>query len=230
MGRTCTVGIMTVAIAAPSAAWAGDELPRYRLEPGMELSYQESSTFGHQNGMHINDQESTAWIARRNGDGSVRVVLRQGSRFTATSAIDTFKSLFKKQVKPPMEYHFGYFDLFPDGRLGPDAELGCRITPASLFPRLPDDDAKAKTGWSQRDEERKSYQEPMSKLKGHRPDKIVVHLSGQTGRGKPLTCPPTMTSTRPCGPECDRAGTNGEPPRPCRHVPSTSIMSVLEHR
>ncbi len=176
------------------------------------------------------DQERTAWIARRNGDGSVRVVLRQGSRFTATSAIDTFKSLFKKQVKPPMEYHFGYFDLFPDGRLGPDAELGYRITPASLFPRLPDDDAKAKTGWSQRDEERKSYQEPMSKLKGHRPDKIVVHLSAQTGRGKPSTCPPTMTSTRPCGPECDRAGTNGEPPRPCRHVPSTSIMSVLEHR
>ncbi len=194
MGRTCTVGIMmvgimTVAIAAASAARAGDELPRYQLEPGMELSYKESSTFRHQNGMHIDDQESTAWIVRRNGDGSVRVVLRQGSRFTATSVVDTLKSLFKKQAKPPMDYHFGYFDLFPDGRLGPDAELGYRITPASLFPRLPDDDAKAKTGWSQRDEERKSYQEPMSKLKGDRPDKIVVHLSGQTGRGQTVDLP-----------------------------------------
>ncbi|HKI18301.1 MAG TPA: TlpA disulfide reductase family protein [Isosphaeraceae bacterium] len=157
MGRTCTVGIMmvgimTVAIAAASAARAGDELPRYQLEPGMELSYKESSTFRHQNGMHIDDQESTAWIVRRNGDGSVRVVLRQGSRFTATSVVDTLKSLFKKQAKPPMDYHFGYFDVFPDGRLGPDAELSYRITPASLFPRLPDDEAKAKAGWGQRHE------------------------------------------------------------------------------
>ena len=111
MGRTCTVGIMTVAIAAASAARAGDELPRYRLEPGMELSYKGSSTFRHQNGMHIDDQESTAWIVRRNGDGSVRVVLRQGSRFTATSVVETLKSLFKKQAKPPMDYNFGYFDL-----------------------------------------------------------------------------------------------------------------------
>ena len=133
---------------------AGDELPRYRLEPGMELSYKGSSTFRHQSGMHIDEQELTAWVIRRNGDGSVRVVLRQGNRFTATSAsaVDTLKSLFKKQSKPPMDYNFGYFDLFPDGRLGPDAELGYRISPASLFPRLPDDEAKAKAGWGQRDE------------------------------------------------------------------------------
>ncbi len=157
MGRTCTLGIMTagimtVAIAAAATARAGDELPRYRLEPGMELTYKGSSTFRHQNGMHIDDQESTAWIVRRNGDGSVRVVVRQGSRFTATSVVDTLKSLFKKQAKPPMDYNFGYFDLVPDGRLGPDAELGYRITPASLFPRLPADEAQAKAEWGQRDE------------------------------------------------------------------------------
>jgi len=29
----------------------------------------------------------------------------------------------------------------------------------------------------------------MSKLKGHRPDKIVVHLSGQTGRGQTVDLP-----------------------------------------
>ncbi len=157
MGRTCAVGIMmvgitTVAIAAGTTARAGDELPRYRLEPGMELSYKGSSTFRHQNGMHITDDESTAWIVRRNNDGSVRVVVRQGSRFTATSVVDTLKSLFKKQARPPMDYNFGYFDLFPDGRLGPDAELGYRITPASLFPRLPDDEVQAKAEWGQRDE------------------------------------------------------------------------------
>ena len=51
-----------------------------------------------------------------------------------------------------MEYNVGYFDLFPDGRIGPDAELGYRIDPASLFPRLPDDETQAKAGWGQRDE------------------------------------------------------------------------------
>jgi hypothetical protein len=48
--------------------------------------------------------------------------------------------------------HFGYFDLFPDGHLGPDAELGYRIDPASLFPRLPADASEAKRGWAQHDE------------------------------------------------------------------------------
>ena len=90
--------------------------------------------------MHVDDQETTAWVVRHNSDGSVRVVLRQGNRFTATSAVDFLKSLFMKQDKPPMKYHLGYFDLFPDGRLGPDAELGYEITPASLFPRLPADE------------------------------------------------------------------------------------------
>ena len=131
---------LAAAIAMGCVARAGDELPRYRLERGMELSYKGSSTFRHQNGTHQDDTETTAWVVRRNGDGSVRVVLRQGSRFTATSAsslVDSLKSLFKKQDKPPMEYQLGYFDLFPDGRLGPDAELGYRIAPASLFPACP---------------------------------------------------------------------------------------------
>ena len=116
MGTTRKSGIMTaavaMAIAAAGAARAGDELPRYRLEPGMELSYKSSSTFKHQNGMHIDEEETTAWVVRRNDDGSVRIVIRQGSRFTATSVVDTLKNLFKKQDKPPMEYHIGYFDLF----------------------------------------------------------------------------------------------------------------------
>ena len=35
----------------------------------------------------------------------------------------------------------------------------------------------------------KSARLMMSKLKGHRPDKIVVHLSGQTGRGQTVDLP-----------------------------------------
>lgn len=158
MKATRRGGITVVAIAtafvAVGAAQAGEELPRYRLEPGMELSYKGSSTFKHENGTHLDDQETTAWVIRRNGDGSVRVVLRQGSRFTSVSdsVVETLKGLAKPKDKTPMEYHLGYFDLFPDGRLGPDAELGYRIAPASLFPRLPDDEAQAKAGWDQRDE------------------------------------------------------------------------------
>ena len=181
MVTTRRAGIMTVvamAIAAAGAARAGDELPRYRLEPGMELTYKGSSTFRHQSGMHIDDEETTAWVVRRNDDGSVRVVLRQGSRFTATSVVDTLKNLFKKSDKPPMEYHLGYFDLFPDGRIGPDAELGYRIIPATLFPRLPETRQQAKAGWGQRDE-RMGLEYP---------------LLGAAGRARRLDLPRRATS------------------------------------
>jgi thiol-disulfide isomerase/thioredoxin len=154
MGAIRRSGVMTAAIVAAVAvaARAGDDIPRYRLQPGMELSYKGSTTFRHQNGMHINEDELTAWIVRRNGDGSVRVVLRQGSRFTATSLAESLKGLFSKQAKPPMEYNVGYFDLFSDGRIGPDAELGYHISPATVFPRLPDDATQAKAEWGQRNE------------------------------------------------------------------------------
>jgi thiol-disulfide isomerase/thioredoxin len=156
MGSTRGAGMIVLAAAAVAmaagAARAGDELPRYRLEPGMELSYKGSSKFRHQSGMHLDDQETTAWVVRRNADGSVRVVLRQGSRFRATSTADSLKDLFKKQDDSPMEYDLAYFDLSPDGRLGPDSELGYRIDPASLFPPLPADEAQGKAEWGRHDE------------------------------------------------------------------------------
>ena len=153
-GSTVMAAAITAAIVVTGVVRAGDELPRYRLQPGMELSYTGTTTFRHQSGTHNDDQETTAWVIRKNGDGSVRVVLRQGNRFTATSSAYSDKGPLNKQPKPPMEYHVGYFDLFPDGRLGPDAELGYRISPAASFPRLPDDEtqAKAKGGWGQRDD------------------------------------------------------------------------------
>ncbi len=152
MGMTRGVGITLAAIAVTFAARAGDDLPRYRLEPGMELSYKGSHTFKHQNGTHGEDLELTAWVVRRDGDGGVRVILRYGSRFRSTSssasAAESFKSLFRKPE--PMEYHLGYFDLSPDGRIGPGAELGYRINPATLFPHLPDDQEQARAVWGQR--------------------------------------------------------------------------------
>jgi thiol-disulfide isomerase/thioredoxin len=151
-GSGVMIAAITAAFAVTGVARAGDEVPRYRLEPGMELSYKGTSTFRHQSGMHVDDMETTAWVVRRNGDGSVRVVLRQGNRFTATSTADPQKGLDTKQPKPPMEYNVGYFDVFPDGRLGPDAELGYRISPPTLFPRLPEDKLQANAEWRQRDD------------------------------------------------------------------------------
>jgi thiol-disulfide isomerase/thioredoxin len=147
-----TTAAITATIALTGLARAGDAGPRYRLTPGMELSYKGTSAFRHQNGTHSNDSETTVWVVRKAGDGSVRVVIRQGSRFTATSSADSAKGSPSKKPEQPMEYNIGYFDLFPDGRIGPDAELGYRISPATLFPRLPDDDLQAKAGWDQRDD------------------------------------------------------------------------------
>src|SRR5271156_3098513 len=105
MNTTSGLGVMTAAIATAIAVTGmADEVPKYRLVPGTELSYKGTSTFRYQNGTHIDESETTAWVVRTNGDGSVRVVLRQGSRFTATSIADTVKSLFKNTPKRPMEY------------------------------------------------------------------------------------------------------------------------------
>ena len=76
----------------------------------------------------------------------------------------------------------------------------------------------------------KSARLMISKLKDHRPDKIVVHLSGLTGREQTVDLPTDHDIDQTLRPWMRPSGDKGEPPRPCRHVPSTSIMSVLEHR
>jgi hypothetical protein len=78
LGLTTTA--VTAAISLTGVARAGDEVPKYRLEPGTELSYKGSSTFRHQSGMHIDDQELTAWTVHRNDDGSVSAVLPRMGR------------------------------------------------------------------------------------------------------------------------------------------------------
>jgi len=143
------VGVLALACESGEAK-AGEELPRYRLEPGMELTYKGSSLFRFEGGAHLDDTETTAWVLRRNEDGSVRILVRQGSRFTAArdSESASEESLRKKAEEGEMRFVVGYFDLFPDGRLGKDAELAFRIRPDSVFPRLPDDQAQASAGWS----------------------------------------------------------------------------------
>jgi thiol-disulfide isomerase/thioredoxin len=143
------LGVAIVAVWGASAL--ADEVPRYRLEPGMELKYKGSSSFRHQNGSHDNESETTLWVVRKNGDGSVHVVISEGSRFSATSNRDSSKGEAKAKPKSPMDFSLGYFDIFPDGRIGPDAELGYRISVPALLPRLPDDAKQAEAGWKERD-------------------------------------------------------------------------------
>jgi thiol-disulfide isomerase/thioredoxin len=151
-GSTVILAGLMAVVAATGLAHAGDAVPRYHLQPGIELTYKGTSAFRHQNGTHKSDSETTAWVVRQNSDGSVRVVVRQGSRFAATSNAELAKTSAPKKPEPAMDYNIGYFDLFPDGRIGPDAQLGYTISPAALFPRLPDDEAQARAGWAQRDD------------------------------------------------------------------------------
>jgi thiol-disulfide isomerase/thioredoxin len=133
-------GVSTVR-AGDDAPGAG-AVPRYRLEPGMELSYKGSSTFQYQNGSHGTESEAVARVVGRNADGSVRVVMREGTRFLQTSSDQA------PREKPAMEYNVGRFDLYPDGRIGDGAEVGYRINPATYFPPLPSDRAQGESGWA----------------------------------------------------------------------------------
>jgi thiol-disulfide isomerase/thioredoxin len=143
MGAT----MILAAVLATGAAAEGEELPRYRLEPGMLLTYKGSGRSNYTQMTSAEESETKAWVVGRNPDGSVRVVMRQGSRYASArdgEALDL--------AKEPMDYDFGRIDLFPDGRLGPSAEIGYRIRPRTIFPRLPEDRAQAEAGWFVADE------------------------------------------------------------------------------
>jgi peroxiredoxin len=132
---------------------AAEELPRYRLKVGQELTYHHSGEFnykvGERSGVHRNDDTWDVRVLRQNADGSWRLLLH----LTTTFWVD-------KQKKPEPQHYLGCCDLFADGRLGPDANLGYRINPTNLFPRLPADAAALAKGWDglfERDASRTRY-------------------------------------------------------------------------
>src|SRR5262245_13067628 len=56
-------------------------VPRYKFEPGQELTYRTTSTLKYGEGKVARERGSrtdwTVWVVRRNDDGSFRLVIRQ---------------------------------------------------------------------------------------------------------------------------------------------------------
>lgn len=133
--------------ATLAARATADDLPRYRLKPGMVISYEGRSTLNYGSDTFLEELDTTAWVVRRNPDGSCRVVIRIGSRLRGVDSPDGGKD--RNRALPPMDYKLGYFDLLPDGRIGADADVNIDVDPAICFPRLPGDPAPGE--WRQRD-------------------------------------------------------------------------------
>jgi thiol-disulfide isomerase/thioredoxin len=130
--------MLSAAVSSPGAA-----VPRYTLEPGQVLTYEETETF---NARSYNSDYRMAWqfwVVGRNDDGSWRVVARQSiktkrERSSAPSESDSVT--------------FARFDLHPDGRIPRCPTLGTRLDPAQVFPRLPGNEDQASAGWQERDD------------------------------------------------------------------------------
>jgi peroxiredoxin len=135
-------------LAGAVALCAADEpkaaaLPRYRFQIGQELVFDSSSSFKYGEGDRAGSLDThsvwTVWVVRSNADGSHRLVLRQ--RTTTSQSIGG-----KKYDRPP-QTQIVYADVFPDGRVLPNATIQYRGHPGSVFPPLPRDAAEAKAGW-----------------------------------------------------------------------------------
>ncbi|HEY7158593.1 MAG TPA: TlpA disulfide reductase family protein [Gemmataceae bacterium] len=132
---------------APSSVQSGEEetVPRYRLKVGQELIYRSRYEFhfgsGSSAGTHQVKVDWQVWVVRKNDDGSWRLVLRNSQVFASA------RGSAKPTTERPANVYMGYCDLFDDGRLGRESELGYRLKPQTLFPRLPADILTDDRGW-----------------------------------------------------------------------------------
>jgi peroxiredoxin len=139
------LSILWLGLFTGSAAFAAEDLPRYRLEVGQQLSYKQTSEFKYENsrgpGVYTITTDWDVWVVRANKDSSWRIVLHS-----------TRKAFRKVTGTKPYTYSnatstLGYCDLFPDGRIVNNDSLGYTIHPETLFPRLPADTAALTKGW-----------------------------------------------------------------------------------
>jgi thiol-disulfide isomerase/thioredoxin len=139
--RTRCYRIACVLVACGFSVRAEDAaiLPRYRLLPGMELTFKGTSDFKYQNGAFHYRTDTTAWVVRKNDDGSYRIVVRESHTMDREGD-------FKQKGEPDIS--LVSFDLFDDGKLGSKTNLGYSFDPSSIFPRLPDTSEQLRPGWS----------------------------------------------------------------------------------
>jgi peroxiredoxin len=131
-------------LTTPLTAFSADpKLPRYRFEPGCELSFRSSLVFHSGKGLNAAQltarSDWTVWVLRANTDGSFRLVAREKNVMSQTRDGKTYGE--------PAETHIGYADVFSDGRLLMNKTILYQGNPGTLFPPLPPDAARAKASW-----------------------------------------------------------------------------------
>jgi peroxiredoxin len=131
------------ALAVTAGARADDSLPRYRFQPGQEMTFRSNSEFkygeGDKAGMHGTRSEWTVWVLRANPDGSYRLILRDKDVMVMGHG--------NQKNERPAETHMAYADVFPDGRVTQNKSIRYHGDPEGIFPRLPANTAEAKAGW-----------------------------------------------------------------------------------
>ncbi len=156
MTKTYLFGIVATLIASLTAFAAdGESLPRYRFQPGQELTFRSSSVFSPLNERQRIMQSSdwTAWVLRDNPGGSFRLVLREKNVLS--------QMVEGKKKERSSETRFTYADVFPDGRILMNKTIQYRGHPGTLFPKLPGDAAQAKAGWESAQDDDKTTFKPL---------------------------------------------------------------------
>jgi hypothetical protein len=147
-GTDCMVNQIKIAVAviwavAGAAATTDGGVPRYRFEPGQELTYRIDWTIRYtapdRTALHDDFTDAVARVVRKNGDGSYRIVVswRETNSKTANAGL---------VVTGPWNSVF-CLDVFPDGRELP-IQNRVGAMPGMLFPPLPRNAGELKDGWT----------------------------------------------------------------------------------
>jgi thiol-disulfide isomerase/thioredoxin len=122
------------------AADAANAVPAYHLEVGQELNYKDDTETkrgeGKKKSGYTIHTDWKASVVGKNTDGSYRVVVRSAQ---------TYK--FDGRSSGAPHASFGYFDVFPDGRIISNPTVGVLLDPSSLFPKLPENAQQVAAGW-----------------------------------------------------------------------------------
>src|ERR1700722_7318284 len=97
-----------LAVTATVFARADEALPRYRFQPGQEMTFRSTSEFkygdGDNAGAHSSHSDWTVWVLGTNPDGSYRLVLREKNGFSQIHG--------KDKHEQPAQTRGVYADLF----------------------------------------------------------------------------------------------------------------------